>query len=389
MNQALASAAPSRPVPPPLPEARWHERWRRRVSTTFDSIFGFFTLVAVLAVVSAVPLLNLFSLGYLLEASARVGRTGKFRSGFIGLPWFAAMGKAAFGIWIWTLPIRLLHSYWIDAELIDSGSERATSLKTGLIALTVIIGFHLAWALIRGGKLRHFFWPAPLRFVRWLSGNRKWAPVKERFRNGFRNFQPLHYLKLGALGFAGAAAWLAVPVAILMAASGAGNNGIALLGSLFGGILLGLVILYLPFLQTEFALTGRFRDFFSIQGIRKLFRKAPLAFWLALFVTLLFAVPLYLLKIELTPKEVAWLPNVVFVLFIFPARLLVGWAVSRAHRRDLPRIWVSRWISRLAAIPVVAAYVLIVWLTQYLSWHGTYSLLEQHAFMVPAPLLGL
>jgi hypothetical protein len=37
----------------------------------------------------------------------------------------------------------------------------------------------------------------------------------------------------------------------------------------------------------------------------------------------------------------------------------------------------------------VAAYVFLVWLTQYLSWHGSLSLMEQHAFLVPAPLLGL
>ncbi len=45
--------------------------------------------------------------------------------------------------------------------------------------------------------------------------------------------------------------------------------------------------------------------------------------------------------------------------------------------------------ARLAALPVVALYVFIVWFAQYLSWHGTLSLLEQHAFLVPAPLLGL
>ena len=85
----------------------------------------------------------------------------------------------------------------------------------------------------------------------------------------------------------------------------------------------------------------------------------------------------------------AWLPALVFVAFIFPARVLTGWAMSRGLRQEQPRFWLSRWMSRLAAVPVVAAYVLFVWLTQYLSWQGSRSLLEQHAFLVPAPLMGL
>lgn len=375
--------------PPPIPRPSWRIRATHGLSVVFDTVFGFLSLVAVLAIVSAIPLLNLLSLGYLLEASARVARSGRVRDGFIGLFWFTSLGKAVFGIWLWTLPIRLLHSYWVDSELVEAGNEKAVQLKVVLIVAIVLISLHLIWALIRGGKLRHFFWPAPVRFFKWLAGENKWGPVIKRLRGSFKNLQPLHYAKLGGLGFAGAAIWLALPVTMLMVASSAGQNGISLIGSFMGSVLLGMVVLYLPFLQTQFAITGRFRDFFSVHEIRRLFAKAPLAFWLALFITLLFAIPLYLLKIELTPKEVAWLPNVVFVLFIYPARLLIGWAISRANRRDLPRIWVSRWMSRLAAIPVVAAYVFIVWLTQYLSWHGTYSLMEQHAFLVPAPLLGL
>jgi hypothetical protein len=47
-----------------------------------------------------------------------------------------------------------------------------------------------------------------------------------------------------------------------------------------------------------------------------------------------------------------------------------------------------RWASRLAMLPFVALYVVVVYFTQYLSWYGTWSLLEQHAFLVPAPFLG-
>jgi hypothetical protein len=162
-----------------------------------------------------------------------------------------------------------------------------------------------------------------------------------------------------------------------------------LIVGLLGGLLLATVLLYLPFLQTRFAVENRFRAMFELSSIRRLFRRAPIAFWLALLVTLLFALPLYLLKIELTPREVAWLPSLVFVVFIFPARLLTGWAVARALRRETPRHFLFRRGARLAAIPVVAIYTLIVYATQFLSWYGVYSLYEQHAFLVPVPVLGM
>ena len=101
--------------------------------------------------------------------------------------------------------------------------------------------------------------------------------------------------------------------------------------------------------------------------------------------TLLFALPLYLLKIEMIPREAAWLPSLVFLVFIFPARLLTGWAYGRTLRRTTPRHWFFRWTGRLSMLPVVGFYVLIVYFTQFLAWDGIWSLYEQHAFLLPVP----
>ena len=114
-----------------------------------------------------------------------------------------------------------------------------------------------------------------------------------------------------------------------------------------------------------------------------------MAFLVALLFTLVLALPLYLLKIEIVPREAAWLPSLLFVVSIFPARLLTGWAMARSSDRRAPRPWLWRWASRLAMVPLVLFYVLLVYFTQYLSWYGVWSLYEQHAFLVPAPFLGL
>ena len=79
-------------------------------------------------------------------------------------------------------------------------------------------------------------------------------------------------------------------------------------------------------------------------------------------VLLLAAIPLYLLKIEMIPREAAWLPSLVFVAFLAPARLLTGWAYSRSARRDRPSHWLFRVLGRLAIVPAAAFYVLIVFL---------------------------
>jgi hypothetical protein len=148
--------------------------------------------------------------------------------------------------------------------------------------------------------------------------------------------------------------------------------------------------MYLPFLQLRLAQTQRFRAGFEWFAVRREFRKAPWAHAIAYVVTLAFALPLFLLKIEMVPREAAWLPSLFFVAFIYPARLLTGWALGRARRRgERPRHWLFRWTGRLVFIPAALFYVLIVFFTQYTSWNGVWSLYEQHAFLLPVPFLGM
>ena len=342
----------------------------------------------MLAACAVVPVLNFLSLGYLINASGQVARTGRLRDGLCGIKKAAQLGSIAVGCWMVTWPLRLVHDLAWDAELISPDSRQSHVWHFGVALLAVVTMLHILWACLRGGRLRHFLWPQPKRLIRWLGGAEALGSPFIATRDYLIGLRLPFYFWLGLRGFAGAALWLFLPVGIMLLASKLPVVAAGLL-SFVGGLLLAIVAIHLPFVQGRFAQTGDFRCFMRLRDIRQLFLRAPWAFWLALLITLLFALPLYLLKIELTPRELTWLPSIVFVLFILPARLLVGWALSRAEKREIPRGWFARWSARLAIVPVAAAYSLVVYATPFLSWNGSESLLEQHAFLVPAPLMAL
>lgn len=342
-------------------------------------MFGLATTVFGLAILASIPILNFLSLGYMLEASGRIARTGKFRNGFIGNRKAAVLGVAALFGWLILLPVRFVSGLWKDAQLIDPASSPTTFTWIMLVAmalLAVVVTFAtfvlLSWAVLGNGS---------------RGGVYKFS--RDCVLDYIESLRLPYYFWLGARGFFGGLIWLVFPVTILILAANAPNPGASVFLILSGSFMIMPVVLWLPFLSTNFARTGEFKSFFRVGEVRKQFRNAPLAFWLALLVTLLFALPLYLLKIELTPAEIAWLPAILFVLNILPARMIAGWAMSRAVRRETPSNWFWRWSGRLLALPFVFFYIFWIILMQYTQWSGEASLLEQHAFLLPAPLLSL
>ena len=323
-----------------------------------------------------------------MRASGRVQQTGRIRDGLIGFRPASIFGGWVAGIWISCWPIRFAMDLARDAALIDPNGDMPTAWKTGIPAGILLTTGHILWALARGGKMRHFIWPAPIRFAKWaIRGSNQSVPGMSL---GIRwsDLAIGDCFAVGLGGFLGAIAWLGLPVLIILSA-GQLPKGPGILVSLIGGLLLAWVSVYLPFLQTQFAAEPNWRNLFAVGRIRGHFKKAPMAFVAGLLITLLFSLPLYLLKVELAPRELAWLPGVLFVVFIFPARLACGWAMHRAIQRDQTSFFLWRWIGRLGVAVIGVAYGMLVFFTQFLSWNGTWSLLEQHAFMVPAPWLSL
>ena len=444
---ALVAAEAIQPeFSPPLAEPKpifgdgktaWPKSWPFIVwhcfKLTAEWLFGLASVIGCLAVLAAIPILNFISLGYLLEASGRVARSGRIRDGFIDMPKFARIGSLVAGTWLWLWLPRFISTLAMDAWLIDPNGASAGAWRVGLIVTTVLVIGHILLAWYSGGRLRHFFWPflAPFQLGAKLLFGGIVGPI---FRPAIRslwpafaedvyNTRPLsewfppailaagilrggmyvqardavwdfavslrlpQYFWLGLRGFAGALAWLIVPSLMLIA--GTSGPPVLVLVGYVGAMLMAFVLIYLPFLQTHFACQNRFTAMFEWSAVRQQFRRAPIAYWLALAITLLFALPLYLLKIEPPPRELWWTLTIFFILFIYPARLLTGWAVGRAMHHEKPRFFLFRWMSRLAAIPVVLFYLLILFFTQYTSYLGPASLLEQHAFLLPVPFLAL
>jgi hypothetical protein len=407
----------------------------------FEFLFGAASMLVILAFLATVPVLQLLSLGYLLEASGRIARSGKLRDGFQHVFKAGRVGSIVLGTSMMMLPLWFVSGLWYDAQLIAPGGGVALGWRAAQLVLTVLVVGYVIVAWFCGGRLRHFYWPftAPFALAWWVvilvaesalrnprstlrpgsfshrlladvtrkrPLDRWWfvpaiVVVRMREKNLYLAARdsvwefvaalrlPYHFW-LGARGFFGALVWLVLPITLLALATSL-PPGPGVLAGLLGGLLLSVVLVYLPFLQTNFAAENHFVTIFDLGQVHDFYRRAPFALFFALLITLAGALPLYLLKIEALPREVTWLPSLVFVAFIFPARLLSGWAVGRARHLQPPRWLFFRVVSHLFAmpgVPVAMMYALMVFFTQYLSWYGSFSLYEQHAFLVPVPMLG-
>lgn len=376
-----------RPVSVPVPVPRRGRGVVRRVRDGIGSLgewlLGAVALVLGLAILSATPVLQLVSFGYLLESGGRVARTGRLRDAFIGVRRAARLGSMVIGGTLLFLPLQLVASWAASAQFVDPGGRMARQWRIGLLVLTVLTVLHAIAACARGGRLRDFAWPfgTPGWLVRqWRRGG-TYQTARDEVWEFVRALRLPYYFRLGLLGFIGTLAWLVVPVTLI--AVGRRIPPLAFVG----GVLLAVVSLALPFLQMQFAAETRFGALFEYGRVRERFGRAPWAFALAALVTLASALPLYLLKIEMIPRETAWLPSVLFLAFIVPARILTGWAYARSGRRDRPRHGFFRVTARLAMVPTGLIYALIVFFTQYTAWKGIWSLYEQHAFLLPVPFV--
>ena len=345
-------------------------------------LFGLAAMMLGLAVLASIPVAQFLVLGYLLEACGRVARSGRLPDGFIGIRTAAKLGGIALGAGLLWLPLYGMSIYVENGEIIDPGGAIARTWKVWLTVLAVVYALHVAAACLRGGQFRHFLNPLG---ILWLVRRAFRGGMYQETRDQLWDFVVAmrlpYYFWLGVRGFVGAFLWLGLPALLLSQGHKSPILGIA------GAVLLGLVVLWLPFLQARFARDNRLRAYRELRAVRADFCRAPLVFALALTVFLLAALPLYLFRIEMIPRDLAFLEGLAFLLFLYPAKLAVGWAYSRPARREAPRHWLFRWAGRLLVWPAVIAYAFVVFISQHTGWEGVLSLFNQHAFQLPVPFV--
>jgi len=406
------------------------------VSNSFRWLFGLFGLILCLAFAATMPIFQYMALGYFFEVSGRISRRGKFRAGFVGIEKAERLASIIVGTWLMLWPITLLATWWEASYLINPESETTLFLRRLQVIGTIAILGHIFAAWFCGGKLRYFFWPivAPFAIGIWITrraiDSRWFRPILDktvarispkfvddicrvepmsdwflpaimwkslrsgelytRARDGVWDFTVglhLPYLFwLGLRGFFGTMVWLLIPVSIMIASSRAVDAAAVITGFL-GVVLFSVVATYLPILQAHFATENRLGAMFEIRVARETFRRAPIRHLIMLLATFVFALPLYLLKIEQILPELLFLPGMVFIAFMLPTRLLSGWVFLSATKKHKRASLFFRWPAWTIQIPLAIAFAGFVFVMRFVIWSGAAGLFDQHTFLVPAPFV--
>lgn len=365
-------------------------RFFASVRSLISFSFCCLSLIVLLASLTAIPILQLIAFGYLLDVSGRLKNGSRLREALPQLKQSGAVGLAAIAIFIAALPTRLLTHWESVAQIIETDSTQAKLLRVAAFGCSVLGTFYLLWAWVRGGNLKCYLWPQPKRLIREGWRWRTWENAPDRLWDFTVSLEPLRYFWLGLRCVIGTLIWLS-PTIVIIFAFREGETGLAGIIGFIAILCLAFSLFYLPMLQSHYASENRFSALFERSRVRELFRAAPwscfIAMIFALFIT---PIPLYLLKIEAIPTEVVWLPCLLFIGFILPGRIGIGLALRRAER-SRPKLTLfgklSRMIARLGICAIVAIYVVFVYVSQYISWDGLLTWIQQHAVLIPVPFL--
>jgi hypothetical protein len=349
-----------------------------------------FSLLLLIAIVAAIPLLQFISLGYLLVAGSRLAEGRPWSQSLPGLRLAGKLGVFALLTGLLWLPVIIVADLAHSAELLDPGSRTSAGWRIGAFLLTVAWLVHVGWAALRGGRWWHLFWPAPLKFLLHIWRPSTWNNAADKLYDFVVGLHLPKLWWLGARATIGALMWLALPVSLMIAGL-RWETPFAPLFGLIGSLMMAWVMFYLPFFQMLFAQSGSMNSFLAIRKVRKDYAHAPWAHTLALVMLSTLAIPLYLLRIEATPSELTWLPSLFFALLMLPTKLLTGWAIGYSHRRQANMLsrspWWSRFPAKVVGLSAVGFYVGALFVAQLIAAQGAYVMYFQHAFLVPNPLM--
>jgi hypothetical protein len=363
-------------------------------------IWNMLSIVMVLSIAATIPVVQFASLGYMLECSARLARGERLKNCFPGVALAGQIFRCALAMLLTWLPIWLIADWAYSSELIQPGSSAALTLRLVARVLSLLWVLWVVWAIASGGKWGNFLVPRPIRFLRDILSKAFWLDIEDRWWAFLKRLHLWRLIKLGFQASLGAWIWLAIPALLILISLGAApevktdqQGGLALLG-LLGAILMIRAIQYLPTLQTYMAWQKSIEDRMDQRWLYgmldrsaaiELFRRAPLRFSIANILFLAMALPLYFLRIESIPPELWFLLSMLFVLWIFPAKLLIGWMIRSSRNNTMDAWWPLRWIAWIAHLAAIVIYVGFLYLGKFALWEGGLSLLFQHAFLPPVP----
>lgn len=362
----------------------------RSLAWLLQVFIGVAFLVLLLAALAALPVFSLLALGFILRAEADVAENKRLRSGFPLLPVSSRFGMIGLMVFLFILPIMLSSSSAGSQVVISqlSGTDRK-----GMILLTRIlqplIFIHLLLAVARGGHFTDFF--RPFRSLKLLRADLRSGLLAARIDSAIQYvlkiLQPWEHFKLAFFAALGALCWLAIPVGLLASTPSAPRvePGLPGLLSFVGGVLLIPVAAWLPLLQCHQVIERRFFAIFEVRKIRELICRVPIRWAVATILLYGLAIPLYLSKVVLPPADAFWMFTPLFILVIYPTRLLIGWVYGAGEAKEKRARRVVRWPVKLAMLPLLAAYAFLIFLLPFVSEEGPRVMLENHAILLPVP----
>ena len=370
--------------------------WRHPLRFTgwlIARVYGWCTILLMLAILASIPILNIFVLGYFLEAQGRVARTGKLRYAFPLMDIGPRLTSIALGLTIWILPLWIFAQRSVDATIFDQGGPGSTRMKRLLIVVSLLVFVHLCFALARGGSFWTFF--RPIKNIRWfrqqlrspdhsisgLDSHTYWEHASQLVSEFIGRLRIKHLFLLGLKGAIGALLWIFLPT-LLLATADRPEDG-KILVTLIGGLLLLPIISWLPYLQVRLGAENRWSVMREWRQVRHLFKRTPLTWMISTILFFALALPYYLLKARLVDPGAMWLWMIVYVTTAFLARMIIAWSYARAVRKQGKAWWGWIWLCRVTLIPGLMIFVVIVFLSQGVGMYGKALLFDHHAFLMP------
>ncbi|MFO0723536.1 MAG: hypothetical protein U1E65_07140 [Myxococcota bacterium] len=331
-----------------------------------------------LAVLAAVPVLELVAVGLLFEREGRIARGEGLWSALALSPRVRRGIATVLGVSLVFLPIALFRAVLRDATVASEAIPRAGQLA--LLIAGAMAGAH-AWMAALDGRFVAFLRPlSSLRRIRRGSGDLG-PRISLQDLLGALN-RAARLALSGLVSLVGSALWF-VPAAAAIAVRI--DTPLAVLVVLLGAIACFLVVGWLPFLQAHAAAEERLSAFLELSAVRSRARRAPLAHLLALLGWVLAAMPLYAFQIFALPSEARTTVAVITIALLLPARFLAAWAYARGGRAaaDAPKgVWA---MAALLRAPLAFVIVLASLLLPYVAAHGPAAVLESAAFLLPLP----